>query len=75
MCLKSSLKNQTTESLAKHTADTYWAAVFAPDYSATILMAKICTNHPSVLTKLDFYAINRHAKPQISEKSRFIKVY
>ncbi len=32
------------EVLRKNKVDTYKALVFAPDYSATVLAAKICTN-------------------------------
>jgi len=28
----------------KNEVDTYGAPVFAPDYSATVLVAKMCTN-------------------------------
>jgi hypothetical protein len=32
--------------------DTYGASAFAPDYSATILLAKMCTNHHEHFIKI-----------------------
>jgi hypothetical protein len=40
LCLKDIKK---TQSLRKNEEDTYGAPVFAPDYSATTLEAKMCT--------------------------------
>jgi hypothetical protein len=34
------------------------AALFAPNSSTTVLVPKMCTNHMSILTKLDFYGTN-----------------
>ncbi len=45
--------------LWKNEVDTCGATVFAPDYSATILAAEMCTTPDDILCKLDFYVPNQ----------------
>jgi hypothetical protein len=48
-------KYNKTRVLGKNKVDTYGAPVFAPDYSATVLATKICTNS---LCLLYFYVFS-----------------
>jgi len=36
---------KTTEYEAKHRVETYGAPILAPNYSATVLVAEICSDH------------------------------
>ena len=44
--------------LMKNEVDNYGAPIFTPDYSATVLAAKMLPTPTSILCKLDFYDIN-----------------
>ncbi len=53
-----------TRVLRKNKPDTYWAPIFAPDYSATVLAAKMCTNSNEHSNILDLYDIAIKMTPQ-----------
>jgi hypothetical protein len=77
---KSQLIKSNKESQTKHTVHTYGAPVFAPDYSATVVvvkMSKCVQTIMSILSKLDIYGcpsltlnICRLYTPIFSKKAR-----
>ncbi len=69
LCSKVAKIKSNHRALRKNEVDTHGAPVFAPDYSATVFGAKMCTNSQSCFNKVGHLLVCKQSKrgqePQI----------